>query len=319
MKLKLYREEFELIDFQIKGFISYCKNRNLSQVTIDGYFLKLKNFEDYLRQIGIAKINQVDTMTIREYLLFIADKKITNPMTGKVQKEGLSSYSLRNYFKAIRVFFNYLIEFEFLNENPISKLKSPKIEKKIIQTFSAEQIKSLIKVPNQRTLLGYRDYAIMLTLLDTGMRVSELINLKIEDINWNENLLLVMGKGRKERFVPFSSRLKRVLFKYLQLRRHLENDYLFVNRFGDALNRNRVLKMISKYGKLAKITKVRVSPHTFRHTFAKMWILNGGDVFSLQKILGHTTMDMVRNYVNLASSDVQIQHRKFSPLDRIGI
>jgi integrase/recombinase XerD len=85
------------------------------------------------------------------------------------------------------------------------------------------------------------------------------------------------------------------------------------------MTRHAVQQMISKYGKLAKMTKVRVSPHTFRHTFAKMWILNGGDAFSLQKILGHTTMDMVRNYVNLASSDVQIQHRKFSPLDRMGL
>jgi integrase/recombinase XerD len=151
------------------------------------------------------------------------------------------------------------------------------------------------------------------------MRVSELTNLKIEDIDWTENMFLIMGKGRKERIVPFSSRLKRVLWKYLNKRSYIENDYLFLDIYGEKMTRHAVQQMTSKYGKKAKITKVRVSPHTFRHTFSKMWILNGGDIFSLQKILGHTTMDMVRNYVNLASSDVQIQHKKFSPLDRMDL
>jgi len=319
MKLQILKQEHELLSFQVLGFISYCKSKNLSQVTIGGYESILKDFGRFLSQKGYLKINQINQGVIGEYLLSLTDKEIINQANGKVMRVGLSSYARRNRFAAIRVFFNYLVEYGYIVENPVQKLKSPKLEKKLIQTFSTEQLSKLLSMPNQKVLYGYRDYAIMLTLLDTGMRVSELINLRIEDIDWTVNMFLVMGKGRKERTVPFSSKLKRVLWKYLDKRRHIENDYLFLDIYGEKMTRHAVQQMISKYGQRAKLTKVRVSPHTFRHTFAKMWILNGGDTFSLQKILGHTTMDMVRNYVNLASEDIQIQHRKFSPVDRLGL
>jgi len=319
MKLQILKQEHELLSFQIQGFLSYCKSKNLSQVTIEGYESILKDFERFLGGQDILKINQINQSVIGEYLLSLTNKEIINQATGKVMRVGLSSYARRNRFATIRVFFNYLVEYGYIAENSIQKLKSPKLEKKLIQTFSAEQLSKLLSMPNQKVLNGYRDYTIMLTLLDTGMRVSELTNLRVEDIDWTENMFLVMGKGRKERTIPFSSRLKRILWKYLDKRRHIENDFLFLDIYGEKMTRHAVQQMISKYGQRAGITKIRVSPHTFRHTFAKMWILNGGNTFSLQKILGHSTMDMVRNYVNLASSDVQIQHRKFSPLDRMGL
>jgi integrase/recombinase XerD len=319
MKLQILKQEHELLSFQVHGFLSYCKSKNLSQVTIEGYESILRDFERFLSNKDILKITQISQSVIAEYLLSLTEKEIINQATGKVMRVGLSSYARRNRFAAIRVFFNYLVEYGYVTENPVQKLKSPRLEKKLIQTFSIDQLSKLLSMPNQKMLYGYRDYAIMLTLLDTGMRVSELINLRIEDIDWTENMFLIVGKGRKERTVPFSSRLKRVLWKYLEKRRHIENDYLFLDIYEEKMTRHAVQQMIFKYGQRARITKVRVSPHTFRHTFAKMWILNGGDTFSLQKILGHTSMDMVRNYVNLASSDVLMQHRKFSPLDRMGI
>ncbi len=166
---------------------------------------------------------------------------------------------------------------------------------------------------------GQRDHALMLLLLDSGLRISEALSLRVDDVNWNEAVLTVIGKGGKERQVPFGAKVKRELWRYASKRGQIPGqDFLFVNRTGERLAVRQLQANLRRYAEKAQVKGVRVSPHTLRHTFAKMWILNGGDPFSLQKILGHTTMDMVRRYVDLASGDVAAQHRRFSPVDRLG-
>ena len=156
----------------------------------------------------------------------------------------------------------------------------------------------------------------MLILLDTGLRISEVVSIKEQDIDWNRNSIRVMGKGSKERVVPFGRTVKRALLAYLKRRGHIVgNDHIFVSELGDPLWREPVRRNIRKYGARAGLTGVRCSPHTFRHTFACNWIRNGGDVFSLQRILGHSTMHTVRLYVNLADSDLEAAHLKWSPVD----
>lgn len=159
----------------------------------------------------------------------------------------------------------------------------------------------------------------MLMLLDTGIRVSELAGLELGKVDLSAGFITVCGKGNKERQVPLGITMRTVLAKWLMMRNQITHadPYLFVARDGRQLKVRTIQDEITYYGEKAGIVGVRVSPHTFRHTFAKMWIMNGGDAFSLQKILGHTAMDMVRKYVNLATNDVAEQHRKFSPADRI--
>lgn len=157
----------------------------------------------------------------------------------------------------------------------------------------------------------------MLLLLDTGLRISEAMNIRLKDIDRANSSVTVMGKGSKERTVHFGQTVRRALSQYLERRGDLETDYLFVTEYGDPMQQRMAQQQITRYGALAKIQGVRISPHTFRHTFAKNWIVNGGDVFSLQKMLGHTTMEMVRRYVNLANEDVGRAHRTYSPADRM--
>lgn len=127
-----------------------------------------------------------------------------------------------------------------------------------------------------------------------------------------------MGKGTKERMVPFGASIKQALKEYLKRRGDIENNNrLFLTHFAEPVNRHTLVRTLRKLGKKAGVKNVRVSPHTFRHTFAKNWILAGGDSFSLQKILGHTTQEMVSQYVNLATNDLRTQHSKFSPVDRL--
>jgi integrase/recombinase XerD len=190
-----------------------------------------------------------------------------------------------------------------------------KSEKVIIEAFSEDQIEALLRQPDRRKFTGLRDYTLMLLLLETGIRIAECIGIDIEDVRLKEGQILIHGKGAKQRLVPFQSKFRRALQRYLEVRGSAETDALFVTVEGERISKRYVQELIHDYGEMAHIRDVRVSPHTFRHTMAKYYILAGGDIFSLQKILGHSTLDMVRMYVDLFSSDVQMQHRKFSFLE----
>jgi len=150
--------------------------------------------------------------------------------------------------------------------------------------------------------------------LDTGVRLIELENMKVDNVDLQNNRILVFGKGAKEREVIFQTTTKQYLMRYLMLRDKLTHDYLWISDIGTKLNRKSLHDRLKLYGQKASLTKVRVSSHTFRHTFAKMYIINGGDIFSLQKLLGHSSLDMVRHYVNLWGSDLQRMHKKYSPV-----
>jgi len=158
-------------------------------------------------------------------------------------------------------------------------------------------------------------------LLDTGLRIGELINLRMEDVHMDEGFLKVIGKGKKERIVPIGSNaqraLQRYLFRYRSKPIYQEIDNVFLSAYGKPLTENSI-KLI--FVRLAKRSGVyRLHAHLCRHTFATRFLINGGDVFILQQILGHSTLEMVRHYVNLASSHVAIQHQRFSPMDRISL
>jgi len=158
-------------------------------------------------------------------------------------------------------------------------------------------------------------------LLDTGLRMGELINLKMEDAHMTEGLLKVMGKGKKERIVPMGSNAQRALQRYLFRYRHKPFhpgiDNVFLSVLGKPLTENSIKLIFSRLAKKSGV--VRLHAHLCRHTFATRFLINGGDVFTLQQILGHSTLEMVRHYVNLATNHVAIQHQRFSPLDRLNL
>jgi len=173
-------------------------------------------------------------------------------------------------------------------------------------------IARLLRQPAQRTFTGLRDHTIMLLLLETGIRISELVSIALSDIHLREGTILVNGKGAKQRWVPIQSKMRQVLQKYILERGSTLTDALFVTVDNTPLAISSIQKLIKMYGEQAHITNVRVSPHTFRHTMAKFYILAGGDIFSLQRILGHNSMESVRIYAEMVLNDVNLQHSKFS-------
>ena len=177
----------------------------------------------------------------------------------------------------------------------------------------------MMKNINRNTVKGLRDYLIVLILLDTGIRLSELVGLTLGNIDFEQSCFLVCGKGDKERMVPFGNGVRRVLWQYIKESRARlqfeDTDQVLINESGLPVRKRAVQTMISRLGKRSGITGVRCSPHTFRHTFAKQYLMLGGDVFSLQRILGHSSLEIVRLYINLATSDISEQHRRYSPID----
>ena len=167
-------------------------------------------------------------------------------------------------------------------------------------------------------MTGRRDYALCVLLVDTGLRVSEATGLNLGDVDWVESTVLVMGKGRKQRRVPFGGVAKRALVKWIEVRGEIPGqEALFITRTEDRLRRERAFCLIQHYGKKARIQGVRVSPHSLRYTFATMWLRSGGDLFTLQRILGHTSLEMVRRYAQQVVTDLQEKHRIHSPMDRL--
>ena len=288
----------------IQGFLDYSRSKNLSPRTIEFYGERLQSFEQYIGQAspGLPP-GEVTPPLIRAYLIESC--------------ETCSAATANHNLNVLRNFYNFLVRDGFVDENPALRVEKLKQRKTVIETFSPEQIQAILNSCG-KDFCGIRDRAIMLAFLDTGIRLQELANLRLHDVSFSEQVLLVLGKGNKERRVPFGLGVKKALNAYLLRRPEIPNqDLLFVTQYGDSAGKHCVQLLLKRRAEQARITSVRASAHTYRHTFAKSYLLNGGDVFSLQKILGHTTMEMVRNYVNLVNHEVQTLHARFSPVDRM--
>jgi len=294
-------EEFEIA---LNTFIRHCKIRNLSDSTIVYYRDVLGMLRKVSERMNVRRPIDITHEHIHDFMLAKRD-------------EGAADATVDKYLRGWRAFFNYMTTEGFLPENPFDQVAKVKSEKRIIETFSKPQLKALFKAPDKSKFTGYRDYVLMLLLLETGVRISEAEGILIPNINWKERRIKVYGKGRKERYVPFQKTLESHLRQYIEIRGLLDHDFLFVNIDNTPAKVRTMQENIQEYGVAAGIKGVRVSPHTFRHTMAKMYVMSGGDPLSLQIILGHSTLDMVRNYVNLFSNDITKKHERHSPLETL--
>lgn len=236
------------------------------------------------------------------------------------RKDKVRPRTSHTYFSLMRTFCSWLVSEEVLEASPMEKLRPPVVRADQVQPFTTSQLESLLGAA-KRSKHPRRDTAILLFLLDTGCRASELCSLKVEDLDLQGRRCTVMGKGNKSRSLFFGRDTTKALWNYLKEERHEQGDSLFLadrgERAGEPLTRSGLLQLIERLGKAAGLDTCRCSPHTFRHTFAIEFLRGGGNVFSLKELLGHTTLSMVNRYVALAQADIQNQHRQFSPADRL--
>ncbi|MEX2556099.1 MAG: tyrosine-type recombinase/integrase [Actinomycetota bacterium] len=206
----------------------------------------------------------------------------------------------------------------YLDEEISRDIELPKVPQMIIATLTDEHLRNLFDVVDQRRWTGIRNRAILILLLDTLARVSELLGLNREDVDLAERSILVMGKGSRQRQLPPGQVAAQAIGRYLRTVVDLQpSDPLSISRTGRRLTREGFAAAMRTYERRASIQGVRSSPHTLRHTGAKRFILSGGDVFTLQKLLGHRSLAMVRRYVELAAAGVRRQHERHSPADTL--
>lgn len=299
---------------------------NLSPRSIEFTVTAVKRFHDFLIAFDMpADPAAVTPNTLRAYILYLRHQTAYagHPFV-PCQNRPLSDGSIHNYIRGLSPFFTWLTVENILPANPFDHVKIPRAGAKTITPLSPADLQKLFAVIRLDTPVGGRDFLIILLFLDCGLRLSELIGLKLADVHLDDQYLKIRGKGNKERSVPFGQEVKKYLQHYIRRLRPRPGtegvaDLLFLNNKGDALTDTMVQNRLKRYGKLAGISGIRVSPHTFRHTAAISFLRNSGDVFSLQKMLGHNTLDMTRRYCAVANEDLRRAHRQASPVDNLGL
>lgn len=285
----------------LERFIRTRTVKNVSHLTIEFYRGCINQFIDFMYEVGVDKPGDVITDDIYEFIE-LRKRKGNKPPT------------INKYLRALDAFFRYSVQRGAIDDNPVTPIGRLNEGKRIIRTLEEEHIRAMLSIPNQNTFVGYRNYVFMLFLLDTGVRLQEALEVKLSDVYWERRLVHIIGKNNKEREIPYSEKLREHLERYLRSRGTLHSEYLFVSNEGEQLARRTIQDAISDYANMSNIKGIRISAHTFRHTFAKFYLLQGGDVFTLQDILGHSGIEMVRVYVEMFKKDIVAQHDKYSPL-----
>ncbi len=260
----------------------------------------------------------------RAFLLYLAAPAPVGGRWGLPNETApLSPETSKTYFATLRAFFRWLVGEGRMGASPLQRVKAPVSRPDQIQPFTEVQVLALLREAGN-SAYPVRDVAILLVLLDTGMRLGELCALTNADVNVDGREIVIRhGKGDKRRVVSISRRTARALYDLQgEIAGSLPGDGVFVSgrgvSAGDALKESGVAFLFRRLNARAKLVGVRVSPHTFRHTFAVMFLRNGGNVFTLKQILGHESLAMTNRYVAVAEADVAAQHRQFSPVEGMG-
>ena len=289
----------------IEQFLNYISvEKGMANNTLSAYKRDLSRFADYLKSKKIDSIDKVSRQMINSFMM--AEKE-----------RGLASNSISRELACIKSFFKFLLKENIVKEDAATIIESPKLWKKLPYTLSVAEVETLLNAPNVRDLMEMRDKACLELMYATGMRVSELVNLKMDDINLGVGFAKCFGKGSKERIVPFGKKAKESLERYLEksrpnfLKKHISN-FLFLTRLGKPMSRQTFWKIIKRYVKIAKIKK-KVTPHSLRHSFATHILERGADLRIVQEMLGHADISTTQIYTHVSKDRLKSIHQKFHP------
>lgn len=310
----------------VKVFMNVKKANNLKQKTLKGYEQNLRYFQEWFseRYEGMS-LENVSTAILRDYMLWCANEKQYyegHPFKSEFEKDrqGLSPASVNVRTRVLKVFFNTLHEEEIISRNPAANLKLMKTDEDTVQPLTEDELKKLLAAPDTKYYAQFRDYVIMFLIIDTGMRLNEVCSLEVKDVDFVKRQIVLpaaKNKNRKTRILPLSSETSKLLLQMVtENRGYFETEYVFNTNYGEPVNEKTIQKAFDKYAEKAGIDK-RVSPHVLRHNFAKMAALNGMDIFTLMRIMGHADITTTRKYVQIDEDDMREQHTQFSPLKRI--
>lgn len=284
-------------------FIRKCTLKNMSPKTLKLY---RKDVYDFLKYCG-EEIEYIDDVTEETIEYYILNRKT----------ETCSQITVNSHLRSIRAFLYWCMEEKYIKPFGIP---IPKVEKKIKETYTDSELRILLKKPNIKkvTFTEYKTWVYSNYLLATGNRISSALNLKIKNLDFDGGIIVIeKTKNRKQQLIPMSKTLADILTEYLQYRKGEPEDYVFCNQFGGQGDERSQQDQLIEYNRSRGVTKT--SSHLYRHTFAKNWIINGGDIFRLQKILGHSDLTVVKEYVHMFSTDMAVDFDKFNPLDNMKV
>ena len=294
------------LDHQIHNYLDFLRlEKNLSRNTLISYKFDFAKYRNFLITAGVQTASAVSEEHISKFLVVL-------------HREKLSSRSMARTLSTIRGFHRYLLGEEEVKDDPTQIVDSPKQEKNLPDVLSVFEVDEILKQPDTSMRLGIRDRAMLETLSATGIRVSELVNLKQSNLMIEDGLILVYGKGSKERLVPIGRSARQWIKEYQkQSRVHLaqtgkSQDVLFLNVRGTKLTRDMIRKLVEKYSMAAGIGK-KVHPHTFRHSFATHLLEGGADLRAVQEMLGHADISTTQIYTHIDREYLKEVHRTFHP------
>lgn len=278
----------------IEEYISYITNeKHYSINTIINYKTDLDLFYIFYVENKINSINDIDYQIIRKFLNYLVDNKYSNK-------------AMARHISSLRSFFKYLKKNNIIDNNPMTLISNPKVEKKLPKVVYNKELEELFKVPDINTPLGLRDLLILELLYSTGVRVSELVNIKISDISFNNKEISIFGKGSKERIVLFGNRCEDILNDYIHngrnklVSKYTDDDCLLLSKTGRQMDQREVRYIIDDIVTKTGL-KIHISPHVLRHTFATDLLNNGADLRSVQQLLGHESLSTTTIYTHISN------------------
>lgn len=279
--------------------------RNASPYTVRNYKADLLDFFYFLRKKKASSLNEVDRQVLRDYLTSLT-------------KQGIVKASIARKLSAIRSFYRYLVREKIIEANPIERVSSPKLDKRLPSFLTLDEVKRLLEAPDLSTPQGQRDRALLELLYASGLRVSELVSLELGQINLDTNEIRVWGKGSKERVVLMGKPAAEAVRNYLEQGRpkllgERRNNALFLNRYGQRIPERRVQRILEQYAKKSGIGK-KVHPHMLRHTFATHLLDGGADLRVVQELLGHARLSSTQIYTHVTKGQARKVYLSAHPM-----
>ncbi len=289
----------------INTFLDYLSvERGLADNTISSYREDLNSYLGFIAENHIDTLSKTTKNNITDFMLFQKNK-------------GISANSIARRLAAIKSFYRFLVRERILNIDPTSLIETPKLWKRIPETLSVSEVEVLLNQPDTRDTQGVRDRAILETLYACGLRVSEAVNLRLDNVNLEIGFLRCIGKGNKERVIPLGQKAIQSIKRYLEVSRlkllgKKESEFLFVSRLGKKISRQSFWKLIKKYAQSAKIKKP-IKPHLLRHSFATHLLERGADLRCVQEMLGHANISTTQIYTHINKDRLKAIHRMYHP------
>ena len=302
MRKKLTMKKNNSITFKqgCEEYINYCKARNLREGTLKHYRESIKTLSKF-----IGEDTPVETLDKKAFDNFVIECK---------SKSNIKDITLYTYTRDLKTLMYYFMKCDYI---PTFKITLIRADKEPIECYTDGELKVLLKKPDLKkcSFSEYKSWVIVNFLLSTGIRMNSLMNIKIKDLDFDNDVVYIrVTKNRKQLIIPLNCTIKRILLDYLDIRQHASNEeYLFCNVYGNKLKKSTLYASLVEYNKKRGIIKTGI--HRYRHTFAKKWIIAGGNVVTLQKILGHSSLAITQNYLNLLTSDLKRDIENYNILE----